>query len=43
MVRFVEYAIEKVTYLRCSNEWGFLGFHMPPNIPRFLNILTSYF
>ena len=25
-------------YFKCSREWGFLGFHMPPKSPRFLNI-----
>ena len=25
-------------YFKCSREWGFLGFQMPPNSPRFLNI-----
>ena len=25
-------------YFKCSKEWGFLGFQMPPKSPRFLNI-----
>ena len=25
-------------YFKCSREWGFLGFQMPPKSPRFLNI-----
>ena len=30
---------KKLSYFKCSNECGFLGFHMPPKMPRFLNMI----
>ena len=36
-----ESGFEKDTYFKCSKECGFFGFHIPPNNPRFLNMMMA--